>query len=156
MDSLSWIAILAAVGTGVGGNMAWAAIRASWSFLPIRSDPVRKSIVGEWRGEYKQTEDGKEEAYSLTLLLKAGRKTITGTGTYISGGQSTQLEIQGGFVDNRRLVLNYKNSDQAKLQHGEIILSLSNDAKKLDGGFVGLGVVTNKIGSGSVHLTKAA
>jgi hypothetical protein len=157
MDPLSWIAILVGVGTGVIANMAWAAMRATWSLFPIRSDPVRKSIVGEWRGQFKQAgSDGKEEAYSLTLKLKAGRKTVTGTGTYTSEGQDTAVDIQGGFVDSRRLVLRYKNSDPAKLQHGEIILSLSNDAMKLDGAFVGLGVVTNKIGSGSVGLTKAA
>lgn len=157
MPPFDWLAIFLAVAAGVAANAASGGIRATWSYLPVRKDPVRKSIAATWVGDFKQTsEDGTVVDYQLTLVLEAHRKTISGKGTYKdkSDGTETTVTLKGGFVDARQLVLSYRNADPAKLQHGELILALSNDALEFRGGFVGLGISTNKVISGPVQLRK--
>jgi hypothetical protein len=157
MFDLDLGAALIGIGIGVAAHATYSGLRAALRFIPIRSHPVLESIAGTWDGDFDQTDaSGKVSTYHLTLTLKTGRKTVKGTAIYNDNGTDTTVGLKGGFVDNRdrRLILSYKNADPAKLQHGELILSLSNDTKSLTGGFVGLGVVTNRIVSGSVNLIR--
>lgn len=156
MDPFSWAALIASVLTSVAATAIVGSVRATWSFLPIRSDHRLKSIAAKWEGVFTQASANGTERNTLALKLKARRKTVTGSGSYVSEGKTTNVEIKGGFVDKSQLILTYKNSDRATLQHGQIILTLSNDTNTLDGAFVGLGIITNKIVSGSVNLQKKA
>ncbi len=149
------VQILGGIGVGVAAEATYSGLRTAWSYLPARSDLVRKKVAGTWTGDFDQSdESGKKSKFKLTLVLSVGRKRVRGHAQYQGDGTDTTLSLQGGFVESRMLVLGYENTDPAKRQHGKLILRLSNNADSLEGGFVGLGVITDRIVFGPVQLTK--
>ena len=117
------------------------------------------ALIGVWEGLLKQ-EVGPEGPceHKLRLTIKVSSKKIFGE---ISFEKTAKKEVSvikmvfsGGFLYDRFLQFNYKNTKSTIVQFGSAILELSPKGDKLKGRVVGYGATTEKIVYGGVELTK--
>ncbi|SEH06301.1 Uncharacterised protein [Candidatus Venteria ishoeyi] len=64
------------------------------------------------------------------------------------------ISLTGGFLHERFLKLDYKNTNLAAVQFGSSLLTLSSDGTKLNGRFLGYGAKTERLVFGEIKLQK--
>ena len=109
-----------------------------------------KFVDSDWSGTFTQGRNRKAEETILTASLKAKWKRVSGTLTY----DSEEIRCSGGFFQSRVLTLHYWTSNPGVLQHGSIVVRLSDLSDKLDGYFVGHGPTKEGLIHGSVLLER--
>lgn len=129
-------------------------------FLTI-SQSRKIALDGSWNGKVFQAEwlNGQPINYPFTITLDVSKKEIKGTGIVHFPMSKTEIHsfnisLKGGFLHDRFLKLDYKNTNQAAMQFGSLILNLSSDGKKLTGRFLGYGSKTEKLVFGELKLEK--
>lgn len=116
----------------------------------------RKSIVGNWRGNIKQSLKGAPVTIDIEMGFTAGNKIIEGNCRFLSplDNRTTNLKFTGGFYHERFIKFDYKNEDEGVIQFGSSIIDLSADGRTMTGSYVGYGAGTNEIVTGNVILNR--
>jgi hypothetical protein len=119
------------------------------------SDAIKRTVSGTWKGKYDQIL--RENPVTVDLIIEltvSTRGKITGTATVPYGEDTFVVNIRGGFYSIRFLKMEYENSNDAILQFGSFVFKLSDDAKEIEGHFVGYGHISKKIIGGPAILKK--
>ena len=120
----------------------------------------RKALNGNWQGSAYQEigPDGNPLDAKLHYTLTASRKIVRGSGIYSlklkDKDQSRNFTASGGFLHDKFLKLDYKNTDDSAIQFGSAILELSADGKKLTGLYLGYGATSERLIHGTIELEK--
>jgi hypothetical protein len=128
--------------------------------LKILSKERRNTLNGLWQGKVTQEMGSRGFVdYPVTFEIKAQRKSVISKSTIIYHddpyNQAVIFEMQGGFLHNRFLKLDYNSSSNRGAVHfGTTIHELSADGKQLNGRFVGFGLETQSLVAGTINLRK--
>lgn len=120
----------------------------------------RRVVRGRWRGSLKQIDSDLSDVdvHTLEMSFEPRLRTIKGTAFFIAtirGKDVTvDLRVRGGFLHGRFLKIDYSHSDEAHMQFGSAVLSLSDDGRTLSGRYVGYGSLTKQIVTGLISLSK--
>lgn len=120
----------------------------------------RAALGGRWRGVLEQTpvENSPVSVRDVEMLLEAGRRSISGTGSFTGTYEGTEIIVQlaftGGFFHDRFLKLDYRNIVVGSVQFGTAVLELDTDGKTLAGAYVGFGSMSRAIVQGKLRLRK--
>lgn len=121
----------------------------------------KKNIEGTWEGTFKQDNliDDQELNGKMSIDLKVKGKRIVGYGKYGGkfGNQSSyqeEIQLKGGFKQDRFLVLDYTNRKAEKTHFGHYILELSPDGDSLNGKLVAYGNKSKAVIGANIFLTK--
>jgi len=114
----------------------------------------RKMELGnKWIGIICPENEGEISSYTVELVLKVKRSfEVYGTAEYLFENRVVQQELSGGFYNDDYIYIKYNNRDKSVFQHGYIILRWPNNPKILEGKYVGIGDVSNRIVSGEIKL----
>lgn len=143
MDIVSATVLLAAATISVP-VIAWGLNKVPGLFRHQPISPSKKEALCRiWKGYY-QIMDGagvvksKEPLVKIDLSFSINGRRLIGTGHYTDRGK-TVIVIEGYLKNDRVLVLEYKNNDDAKFHFGNMILSLNSDANELTGYLIAFG-----------------
>jgi hypothetical protein len=127
--------------------------------LPHSSDEKKTALIGHWNG-YIDQKVGKPQVIgihpmSMNLSNKSG--IIEGTMTQdIKSAGLLQGKIINVLYDGRVLKMDYLNKDSTVVHFGTLCLKLSSDGKRLEGEFLGYGLISEMMVSGTAHFDKQA
>lgn len=129
--------------------------------LLVISQNRKAALNGAWHGKIFQAEGirGQPVQYPFNIDLSVNKKEVHGIGKVNFPISKTEthvfnVSLLGGFLHDRFLKLDYKNTNPAEMQFGSLILNLSSDGKKLSGRFLGYGAKTEKLVFGELTLEK--
>jgi hypothetical protein len=123
----------------------------------------RAEISGRWEGTTSQ-ENGEYSGISLPIVLTAVAKGKTVTGKFHvqypgradRPAEEDEFTLQGGFLYDRFLQLDYISTNKHRIQFGSIILELSPIGEGLSGRYAGYGALSKQIVSGNIELRRTA
>ena len=121
--------------------------------LPVGS-ARRKALCGNWKGQVTQRSIG---TYEVEMSLDSKGSKIIGKGWLRNSKINSLivLEMEGGFLYENYLKLEYKNADSAHIfQFGSMIFEVSPCSKKIKGKFSGYGSVSKAVVGGDISLEK--
>lgn len=120
--------------------------------LPVGS-ARRKALCGNWKGQVTQRSIG---TYEVEMSLDSKGSKIIGKGWLRNSKINSliALEMEGGFLYENYLKLEYKNADSAHIQFGSMIFEVSPCSKKIEGKFSGYGSVSKAVVGGDISLEK--
>lgn len=127
----------------IAGSVSTAVIRhwleqrqSIYKSLPPRR---RDAISGHWNGRVYQAEGpyGPPIEFDIEFHLNTDGTKIEGEGFFEWEARSIKLLIEGGYIDDYYIKLEYKDADYTVLRYGTIFFQISPDAKKLAGKFLG-------------------
>jgi hypothetical protein len=111
-------------------------------------------LVGTWHGELTQS----TLAANVELQLRTSGKKVIGNAelrfTFDGKDRFLTLSLDGGFLYDRFLKLDYENTSSGTIQFGSIVLDLPAEPDKMTGRYVGYGSITGAIVSGQIVLSK--
>lgn len=122
--------------------------------------PRRRALTGLWRGTAFQRDAaaGYPEKSDVELSLKAGFRTVTGTGrvrSVVDGKhQETVFSVRGGFTFANFFRFGYTNTKGEVVQFGSGLLELNPKATELCGRVVGYGAFTKQVVGVEITLIK--
>jgi len=120
----------------------------------------RSALTGRWRGTLSQEVGVRATPADakLELELRCGWRTVRGAGVLrvVSDGgvRSTVFHLRGGFLFDRFLRMEYKNTKGHVVQFGSVVLELLAEGDELDGRYAGYGSISSTLVSGTVRLKK--
>lgn len=129
------------------------------SFRPI-SKSRRQALIGNWKGIGKQDEgpDGIPIEFPIDLDIAAGNRIVTGVfSTHLQTPQGSSIgifELNGGFLYDKYLRLNYTAKDTSRIHFGAFVLELGSKGRTLAGKLVGYGADSEKIVFGTIEAKK--
>lgn len=122
--------------------------------LAISSDR-KKSLVGRWKGKVCQPNISE---YDIELTLSVTKHKVSGEARleHLEGEATriVKLSLDGGFLYEKFLKLDYKNTDSSNIQFGSITLEVSSNSKRMQGKFSGYGSTTESVVGGDMSLEK--
>jgi hypothetical protein len=148
------LAILGLIGTFIVPFIVLYIERKDEQKLLIKINGDRKkAIEGTWQGTYIDATDNNSPT-SMEIEFKVGKKKISGVATYfdIKVQKNRILSVEGGFRNDRFLILTYSNAEI--LQFGTMILELKPTNDKLIGNYLGFGHNRERIVLGNLSLEK--
>jgi len=122
------------------------------------------ALDGSWQGQGRQEVGPGGEPFDaeISLSLKVSKEKITGTLKFsFNHGQTHKLHedkfhLEGSFMHERFLQLNYRNMIASRIQFGSIIFEQEPDPSRISGRYLGYGIESKQIVYGSVMLEKIA
>lgn len=113
----------------------------------------RKALCGNWKGQITQRTVG---TYAVEMSLESKGNKIIGKGwlRHIERNLLITLDMEGGFLYENFLKLDYRNADRAHIQFGSMIFEVSPCSKKIKGKFSGYGSVLKAVVGGDISLEK--
>jgi hypothetical protein len=138
MSSSDIIAIIGVAGTIIVPFVVLFLDKQKQNSIYVQLDSNRmKKIEGNWSGTFLGHDTLNTGERRMNLSLKVKRKEITGEAFLKVFDVSHQLNLKGGFRNDRFLILGYDNSQV--VQFGTMILELKSSNDKLVGKLVGFG-----------------
>jgi hypothetical protein len=134
---------------GTVATLIWKKI-SKYRHYVLVTESRRRQLEGRWSGKALQAETG---SYEFDIILQAGRKKISGSGT-LKGPRRMYILFEGGYRNDRFLELMYRNEKDEVIQFGTLIFELHPESSKLKGRFVGYGPLSEKLVSGEVEMEK--
>jgi len=111
-----------------------------------------RNLTGNWKGETIQENERK---VIISSSIKSKRKSIKGTAKISwEDNQNMELKINGHFLDENYIHINYMPKDTNIKNFGSQILRISSNANKLEGLTIGYGSEQEHIISGKTILDK--
>jgi hypothetical protein len=157
MENSQFYAISGLIGTFVVPFIVLYLERRSENRAFINISGDRKLILqGKWVGTYigiqESTFNNLERKVEANLIIN--KKKVTGNAIIINsdGIEPLDIKLEGGFRNDRFLMINYSNPD--RLQFGTMILELKSSNDKLIGNFMGYGHNSEKIVHGNINFKK--
>ncbi len=126
----------------------------------VGAEALRQATVGGWTGSVQQEKGPNNRPLSFTFELQFDLDGDRLKGAFDISRKhegSTicwRFLLEGDYYVPRFLQLDCRPQDPAVLQFSAWVLELSNDAKRLDGRYVGFGALTREIVSGKLTLRK--
>ena len=103
---------------------------------------IQEAVGGKWKGYIKQSLNGDLLFENVKVSFKVSDNgSIKGEMKVPYKDELYELKCTGGFYSQRFMKLEYENSNKAILQFGSMVIKLSDDSIKLEGYFVGNGVI---------------
>jgi hypothetical protein len=122
---------------------------------PISRDRAH-ALVGKWQGKIIQ----ENLTCEIELNIEAVRRKVVGKATIIriveEKKKLVNLDLDGGFLHDRFLKIDYKNSDSGTIQFGSMTLELEADPKSMTGRYSGYGSFSKCIIFGVIEVAKVA
>lgn len=152
------IAILGVAGTFIVPFIVLFLEKYAGNKIYIRINSNRKKrLEGKWTGIYTGLPGDKVNTTESTfeLTFRVGRRKIIGKGVVRGekfNDSNNRLYFEGGFRNDRFLILNYDNHEV--LQFGTMIFELKPTNDKLAGKLVGFGHHSETIVLGDIILQK--
>ena len=117
------------------------------------------ALVGVWEGEEMQYIGlGKDpmKIYARLALDISGRKVIGEYYARLDGPPKREATflVEGGFLENRFLQLDYRCKDRSKAYFGSILLILNAEGNQLEGQVVGYSGPKGIIGASTLKLIR--
>jgi hypothetical protein len=109
-------------------------------------------LAGKWRGYGR-------EGYASEMHVRVIQDTIEGTGViYSDADPRLQIPVilEGGFLNQELLIVDYRSSDRARRHHGVMMLRLSDCGTELTGSYNGNSPVRGSIVNGVITFKKPA
>ena len=122
--------------------------------LPIGSER-KKSLIGYWKGKVTQPGIGEYEI-DMSISITKHKVLAVAKIQHIQDGNSQiiPLTLEGGFLYEKFLKMDYKNDDKANIQFGSITLDVSPNSKRMKGKFSGYGSISESVVGGDIFLEK--
>jgi hypothetical protein len=147
-------AIVSGIFTFIGGLITFFLMKyyEQRQLLPV-GGARRNALCGNWKGQITQRTVG---SYEVEMSLQSKGNKIIGKGwlRHIERNLLITLEMEGGFLYENFLKLDYKNSDSAHIQFGSMVFEVSPCSKKIKGKFSGYGSVSKAVVGGDISLEK--
>lgn len=158
MDSIIIVAII----TGVFGLVTPIVVVLTRYFVKQRrlskhSQERQNAAHGSWGGQMIQRRwrDRTDIEFEIVAQISSRQSVVQATFICrVDDDDVMYLSATGNLRSDQYLVLQYQNSEPAVLQFGYGILRLSSDTRELSGEFVGYGVNSEDVVSGTVHLVR--
>ena len=115
-----------------------------------------EAINGRWQGVLYQDEGpyGKPIEYKFGAILSAKGTAISGSATIDFNDKQYQLVLEGRFIDVYLVELSYRNIDPTVVHFGRIILELSSLGNEWISKFIGYGLLSRAIVSGTLECRR--
>lgn len=113
-----------------------------------------EALNGNWQGTIVQS----TLIADVDIRLHAKNKEIVGEAhlrvQFDGVAHAITLAVTGGFLYDKFLKLDYKNTNRGTIQFGTMVLELAPHPSTMEGQYVGYGSLTESIVSGQILLTK--
>lgn len=147
-------AIVSGMFTFLGGLITFFLMKyyEQRQLLPVGS-ARKKALCGDWKGQVIQRSIG---SYEIEMSLAFKGHKIIGKGWLRHNEKNLiiSLDMEGGFLYENFLKLDYKNADSAHIQFGSMIFEISPTSRKMKGKFSGYGSISEAVVGGDISLEK--
>lgn len=154
MDPTLLAGVLGATGTLVAPIIAWHFANRSEQkqkrYTQISTDRTERLSNSNWKGQYHLVGEAPTE---ISVVFTVKKSIVTGKATYTHNSRGrTEIVLEGGFISDNLLKLDYRNMYSHKLHFGCMILEIDGDAHRLDGGLIAYGRDPDKVYNGEIIL----
>jgi len=157
MSSELLVAICGVIATLVSPFVVlWFQQQRENSSLSFISKNRRSSLTTKERvGTVTPDSHVSQEPFAIKAKFICKGKVVSSFITYQGDkGEEIQINLKGGFYDNRFLKLDYADNDPCIIQFGIMLFELNAEANLLAGRYLGYGRQSQKINSGEIVLQK--
>jgi len=152
MDPTLLAGMLGATGTIVAPIIAWHLANRSEQKRYARTSTARTERLANSsrKGQYHLAGETPTE---ICVVFTVKKRIVTGKATYIHDKRGkTEIVLEGGFISDNLLKLDYRNLHSHKLHFGCMILEMDGDAHRLEGGLIAYGRDPDKVYNGEIAL----